>query len=611
MQPRPTPCFDLPTQSLGHTVGLILAPPPDDDLAPIVGHFRVTEVLGRGGHGLVVKAVDPKLRRTVALKVLSAEAAARPEARKRFLREARAAAAVRSEHVVAIHAVEDGPRPFLVLEYLPGGSLQQRFEQTGRFSPADIVRVGAQVARGLAAAHALGIVHRDVKPANVFLDAGPGLTAKVGDFGLVWVPDDPALSRDGAVVGTPYYMSPEQARGESLDHRSDLFSLGTVLYVLATGMMPFAAPTSAGVVHRVAFYVPPAADEVVPDVPPWLGAVIARLHAPDPDNRFQSAAELAAVLENCGRQLARGGSVADLRLPPRRARKRRWPRIAAAVGLACAALMTADPFRTPATHQPPPVEATLPVAPAPREVVRDPNRFTNPFGMTFARVPKGTARLGGTGGNAGRDGTTFEADFFLGVTEVTHAEWDRVMGPGHNPSFYSRDGGHQHDVTALTNDEIARLPVDSLSWDDCQEFLARLNTLDRDPAWVYRLPSVREWEYACRGGPDVSRSAAGFDFYAGEPTLTLVPDRANIQGGPNRPVPVASYQPNRLGLYDMHGNVCEYAADYIGEGKLFRPLLGGWWADDASQCQANWCGMLQATVPYRGAGLRVARVPAN
>ncbi|HEX4613368.1 MAG TPA: serine/threonine-protein kinase, partial [Urbifossiella sp.] len=300
---------DQPTDAVG-AVTQPPEPPPEQTPPPAdtglnLGHFQVTEILGRGGCGLVLKAFDRKLHRTVAVKVLSGEAAANPTARKRFLREARAAAAVRNEHVVPIHAVEDGPNPYLVLEYLPGGSLQQRFERTGRFTPADVIRVGAQVARGLAAAHDRGIVHRDVKPANVFLDAGPELAVKIGDFGLVWVADDAGVSRDGAVVGTPYYMSPEQARGEPVDHRSDLFALGSVMYLLAAGRLPFAGASSAGVIHRVAYEPPTPAHVVAPDVPRWLGAIIARLHASDPDDRYRSATELADVLDACGRELTR------------------------------------------------------------------------------------------------------------------------------------------------------------------------------------------------------------------------------------------------------------------------------------------------------------------
>jgi formylglycine-generating enzyme required for sulfatase activity len=287
--------------------------------------------------------------------------------------------------------------------------------------------------------------------------------------------------------------------------------------------------------------------------------------------------------------------------------------VAAGLAAVVAVLAVAEPFHSakpaePAAGSMPPTVADTPASPP--AAVTDPNRFRNPFGMTFARVPKGTARLGGTGGNAGPDTAAFEADFFLGATEVTQAEWDRVLGPGHNPSFYSRAGGHQHDVVGLTDDEIARLPADSLTWNDCQEFLRRLNELAPEPGWVYRLPTAREWEYACRGGPQDNRAAAGFDYYAGEPTLALTPDRANVSGGPGRPVPVGSYRPNRLGLYDMHGNACEYGGDRLGDAGEFRPLLGGWWMDEPARCRAVWRGCLRVDVPFRGAGLRVARVPA-
>jgi WD40 repeat protein/tRNA A-37 threonylcarbamoyl transferase component Bud32 len=258
-------------------------------------HYEVLEVLGRGATGVVLKARDTKLKRLVAIKVLAPRLAARPAARARFVREAQAAAAVRDEHVVVIHAVNDeGPHPYLVMDYIDGITLEELIRQAGALEPADVVRLGVQLASGLAAAHARGVIHRDVKPGNVLLE-GEARRARLADFGLAGVADDPA---DGgaALAGTPLFMSPEQARGEPTDARSDLFSLGSVLYTTCAGRAPFRADTTALVLRRVCEDTPRPIRLINHAVPPWLCAVIERLLAKEPGERFASAGEVADLL---------------------------------------------------------------------------------------------------------------------------------------------------------------------------------------------------------------------------------------------------------------------------------------------------------------------------
>ncbi|MGL5098171.1 MAG: serine/threonine-protein kinase, partial [Planctomycetia bacterium] len=197
-----------------------------------LGHYEITEVLGRGGFGVVLKAFDEKLHRVVAVKALATRLAATSPARKRFLREARAAAAVKHENVVAIYAVEEKPVPHLVMEYVAGQTLQQRLDQEGPLDLAEVLRIGRQVAESLAAAHDRGLVHRDVKPANILLENGLEQKVKITDFGLARAADDASLTQSGVVAGTPLYMAPEQARGDAVDPRTDLFSLGSVLYTM-------------------------------------------------------------------------------------------------------------------------------------------------------------------------------------------------------------------------------------------------------------------------------------------------------------------------------------------------------------------------------------------
>jgi hypothetical protein len=264
-----------------------------------VGHYDVLEVLGSGGFGVVFRAFDDVLQRVVAVKMMAPAMAATSPARKRFLREARASAQVRHENVVQVYAVEEQPLPYIVMEFIPGRTLQQKIEDAGPLAPAEVVRIGREVAEGLAAAHAQGLIHRDVKPANVLIEGGPRERAKLTDFGLARAADDASLTQSGAVVGTPLFMSPEQAAGGPLDHRTDLFSLGSVLYTLLTGRPPFRAPTSLAVLKRVAEDQPRPIRDLVPDAPPALCAIIERLHAKRPADRFQSAAEVAERLSEC------------------------------------------------------------------------------------------------------------------------------------------------------------------------------------------------------------------------------------------------------------------------------------------------------------------------
>lgn len=270
-----------------------LGPPAAAGTLGTLGPYQIEQLLGRGGFGLVFRAFDPKLRRPVAVKVLDPRLAATSPPRKRFLREARSAAAVRHENVVQVYAVEDTPLPYLVMEFVDGPTLQDKLDRTGPLELPELLHLGRQMAAGLAAAHEKGLIHRDVKPGNILIEAGPDPRVKLTDFGLARAADDASLTRSGVIAGTPMYMAPEQARGEPLDHRSDLFSLGSVLYQMACGRPPFRAASTLAVLKRVAEEDPRPVREVLADVPAWLAAVIAKLHAKRPEDRFQSAREVA------------------------------------------------------------------------------------------------------------------------------------------------------------------------------------------------------------------------------------------------------------------------------------------------------------------------------
>jgi hypothetical protein len=260
-----------------------------------LGHYEVLDVIGRGGMGVVLRAFDETLHRVVAIKVMAAQLASSGTARQRFTREARAAAAVSHDHVVTIHAVEEGRVPYMVMQYVPGVSLQQRLDREGPLPLQEILRIGMQTASGLAAAHAQGLIHRDVKPANLLLENGVQ-RVKITDFGMARAVADADLTRSGVVTGTPQYMAPEQARGAAPDARTDLFSLGSVLYALCTGRPPFRASGSMAVLKRVCEETPRPIRETNPEIPEWLVAIIEKLHAKVPAQRYQSAAEVAELL---------------------------------------------------------------------------------------------------------------------------------------------------------------------------------------------------------------------------------------------------------------------------------------------------------------------------
>jgi WD40 repeat protein len=302
-----------------------------------LGHFDVAEVIGRGGMGLVLKAFDECLHRFVAVKVLDPKLANNETARRRFCREARAAAAVTHENVVAIHEVaheESSDLPYLVMQYVAGNSLQDRLDRGQPLELREILHIGAQAAAGLAAAHAQGLVHRDVKPANILLESGDRV--KITDFGLARAAEDVKLTQTGFVAGTPLYMAPEQASGDTLDQRTDLFSLGSVLYALCTGRAPFEGNTPFVVLRRITEERPRPIQDLNPKIPGWLAAIIDRLLAKDPKDRFQSAAEVADLLSQlwAGIQHSSTGTLHCPDAARRKKRARLYRALAAAVPVA-------------------------------------------------------------------------------------------------------------------------------------------------------------------------------------------------------------------------------------------------------------------------------------
>jgi WD40 repeat protein/serine/threonine protein kinase len=305
-----------------------LAPAQAPDEIGRLGSYRVLKVLGAGGMGMVYHAEDVQLQRPVALKVIKPDVAQNPAARERFLREARAAAKLHSDYVVNIHQVgEDRQVVFLAMELLEGVSLDDWLKKGRAPTLAQAARMGRQIALGLAEAHASGLIHRDIKPGNIWLDSRQQGRVKLLDFGLArGNAEEIHLTHSGAIVGTPAYMAPEQARGEHVDHRVDLFSLGVVLYRLTTGKLPFRGDNTMSILTSLALDTPQGPREINADIPPRMAALIERLLSKDRAHRPATAKAVADELAAIEREATRP---ADNEHTVQQASGRRQPAVAA------------------------------------------------------------------------------------------------------------------------------------------------------------------------------------------------------------------------------------------------------------------------------------------
>lgn len=290
----------------------------------IAGRYEIREHIATGGMASVFKTWDHRVERIVAIKVLRSLDKNDQRAVERFRREARAAAALAHPNAVTIYDfVEEMGQYFLVMEYIHGPTLKQLIGQRRQLQPKEAIEIAAQVCAVLQVAHARGFIHRDIKPQNIMLAwnggtgnlSDGGAWVKLTDFGIVRVAEDAGLTNSGIVLGTADYLSPEQARGETLTGSSDLYSLGVVMFEMLAGRPPFVGPTAVSIAMQHATANPPPLRQFNPMVPPVLEQLINRTLQKEPEDRFTSAAEMQKALRTCAREIVRGKSSSQAYAP--------------------------------------------------------------------------------------------------------------------------------------------------------------------------------------------------------------------------------------------------------------------------------------------------------
>lgn len=534
--------------------------------------YQIERELGHGGMSTVYLAVQESLGRQVALKVMAPALVADRSFGERFLREARTVAQLTHQNILAVYDIGSiGHRYYLAMEYVSGGDLKQCIRQ-GALPPEQALAILKQVASALGYAHQKGFVHRDVKPENVlFREDG---TAVLADFGIAKaIGSGTRMTGVGMSIGTPHYMSPEQARGKEVDGRSDLYSLGVVLFEMLTGRVPYDAEDTLAIAFAHVNNALPQFPAALSSYQPLLDLLLAK----DPAGRFADAGDLMAAIERlqCGQSLQRPVSATQVMpqveqtVNTAKAATRggmTWaiggvllailafgglwlvkqkPEPSFRQGASVAALNTETVPQAPLQrHETAPAVADVlesaklpddkPLPPKSEDLLVD-----STTGMEFVWVPGGCFQMGDTVGDGESDEMPLHEvcldGFWMGRTEVTQGQWQKIMG--NNPSYFQKG---------------VNFPVEQVSWNDVQGYI---RTLGDQSGKSYRLPTEAEWEYAARsGGND--------DKYAGGNNLDAVAWYGSNCG--NSSHPVAQKRPNGLGLYDMTGNVWEWCQDWYG-----------------------------------------------
>jgi formylglycine-generating enzyme required for sulfatase activity/tRNA A-37 threonylcarbamoyl transferase component Bud32 len=544
-----------------------------------LGQYVLFDRLGEGGMGEVFKARHRRMERDVALKVIRKEKLGSPEAVRRFQREIEAAAKLFHENVVlAYDADQAGDRHFFAMEYVEGANLARLVKDKGPLPVAQACDCVRQAALGLQHAFERGMVHRDIKPSNLLL--GKGGVVKVLDLGLARLetsgPElESRITQEGLVIGTPDFLSPEQARNaRTADIRADIYALGCTFYFLLAGKPPYPGGTPTEKMLRHTTDPLPVIER--PDVPPALEAIVHKMLAKKPADRYQTPAEVALALRPFAGPLPAGSNIAlsrpaatidplasakhaalsplpeeeeeeprtesQFRLPPPRPPKQpprertRWnPLIALAAGLVALGIAAG-------------VVYVLFKKNAPTDKQGLEKEFRNPYEMAFALISAGSFEMGSPDGEIGRgddEGPVHAVEitrpFYMGTTEVTLRQFKAVTG--RLPKDYK---GAADDLD---------VPATMVTQGEAQNFCRRLTSEQGEggrKGWEYRLPTEAEWEYACRAGTktpySTGRLLAHTEALFGEKDAK----------GPGK---VAQFAPNPWGLYDMHGNAAEWVAD--------------------------------------------------
>ena len=578
----------------------------EGDSSPVgrqIGHYQALSLLGAGGMGEVYLARDTRLGRKIALKLLPAELITDADRLRRFEQEARAASALNHPNIITIFDIgQEGSTHYIATEFIDGQTLRQRMG-SGRFDLALAVDAAAQVAAALDAAHRLGIAHRDIKPENIMLRRD-GII-KVLDFGLAKLtgPPDPspssggdtqtpslarvAKTESGLVLGTARYMSPEQLRGEKVDARSDIFSLGVTLYELVAGRAPFVGATTSEVIAAILRDDPPPLARYAPETPRELERIVGKALHKDREERYQTAKDLLNDLNLLKQEMRiADSSIRDARANSLNAQpkisflsiRNRVVLVASLLAAAAAVMYSSIHLikgRLQRVHN---VETTS-TAKRDKLFPRLIENLGSGVVLEMAQLPGGEYEMGSNLGEGEEDESPKHKvkvdSFALGIYEVTQGQWKAVMGGDDNPSHFSG------------NDN---LPVDNVSWALAQDFIKALQ--QKTGQQGYRLPTEMEWEYAARAG---STGKWSFDDGKGE-----LSDYAwYSKNAASRTQPVGKKIPNKWGLFDMQGNVMELCQDWYVEDaykperrnpllRKYHVLRGGCIVCAESECRVSF-----------------------
>lgn len=471
--------------------------------------YAVEGRLGAGGFAVVYLVRDVNLKRKLAVKVLSPDVISSHSVLERFRREAETVAQLSHPHIVPLHFIgQKDDLIYLVMQCIEGGSLAEKLAREKQLSIEDAARIFQEIASALAHAHKRGVVHRDIKPQNVLLDAESG-RALVTDFGIARTAEGGSLTATGMVVGTPAYLSPEQVTGEPSDHRADIYALGVMMYEMLAGQPPFTGATPTAVLMKRLGGPPPPLQSVRADIPAPLADVVDACLATDPNERIQNAADIVRLMT--GHSPVSGGHTTSTRLRVTKPKSNKTLLAGIALGIALVAAVAGYL----AMQKP----ASAPVAPV------DPG---------MALIGAGTYMIGDNDVEAARPAHEVAITAFgLDTVEVTVGEYARFVATG------SVDAPWRAKPDSM-------LPVTGVQWAEARNFCAW-----RHPGGG-RLPSEEEWEAAARGLGG-RRYSWGRDWRQ---------NAANANNQRRGPAPVASYPAGRTpeGVHDLIGNVWEWTS---------------------------------------------------